>query len=289
MKSVSINLSQIEFDATTQCRASINNEAVAEYTELWVEHGDKPGSPFDSDPVLFMDGTRFWIGDGWHRATSAKRAKRTSIPAEVRTGTRQDAIQFALGANRTNGVRRTNADKRRAVEVALHEFPDWSNRTIADASGVSEFLVRDIRKKLEPKPPVAIKTHPAVSAEKPTTSEMKKPESAPKADKQPVAEPPKTAETTTKPAAKRKGKDGKSYSAEKPKTTTSSRPTKSKSKERPCAVAFTREMTSLISRWRRLLRSAADANGGRGACYARGEKVFDELIAVIAELEEGKQ
>ncbi len=38
-----------------------------------------------------------------------------SAAADVRTGTKRDAILFSVGANATHGTRRTNEDKRRAV------------------------------------------------------------------------------------------------------------------------------------------------------------------------------
>ncbi len=46
---------------------------------------------------------------------------------------KRDAILYACGANATNGIRRTNADKRQAVERLLtdEKWSLWSNVTIA--------------------------------------------------------------------------------------------------------------------------------------------------------------
>jgi DNA N-6-adenine-methyltransferase (Dam) len=58
--------------------------------------------------------------------------------------------QRLLGTNATHGLRRTNADKRRAVETLLRdeEWSKWSNREIARKCFVSSDLVDRIRKDL---------------------------------------------------------------------------------------------------------------------------------------------
>ena len=50
-------------------------------------------------------------------------------------------MKFALAANAAHGHRRTNADKRRCVEIALREFPTLSSRAIAEMCGVGDDLV----------------------------------------------------------------------------------------------------------------------------------------------------
>lgn len=54
-------------------------------------------------------------------------------------------MKYALSANIQNGQRRTNADKRRCVEVALSEFPKLSNRKIAELCGVGKSFVSPLR------------------------------------------------------------------------------------------------------------------------------------------------
>jgi len=49
------------------------------------------------------------------------------------------------GANDDNGLHRSHADKRRAVEIALREFPKLSSRAIAEMCGVGDDLVLAIR------------------------------------------------------------------------------------------------------------------------------------------------
>lgn len=62
-----------------------------------------------------------------------------------RPGGRADALKFALGANAVHGHRRTNADKRRCVEIALREFPKLSSRAVAKVCGVSPGFVDHLR------------------------------------------------------------------------------------------------------------------------------------------------
>jgi transposase-like protein len=71
-------------------------------------------------------------------------------PAILRSGPRRDAIVHAAGANADHGLRRTNADKRRAVETLLRdgEWSQWSDREIARRCQVSAPLVGNIRREL---------------------------------------------------------------------------------------------------------------------------------------------
>jgi hypothetical protein len=134
-----IALSSINFDSATQVRAEINHEVVVDYAER-MEAGDK------FPPVqLFAEKDRYFIGDGWHRLLAAQKNGQVTIPAEVYQGGRREAIKCALGANTTNGLRRTNADKRKAVEIALREFVNLSDRQIADLCGVSAPTVGLVR------------------------------------------------------------------------------------------------------------------------------------------------
>ena len=68
----------------------------------------------------------------------------------MRQGTRRDAILFSVGANASHGLRRTNQDKRRAVETLLRdeEWGAWSNSEIARRCGVHHSTVADLRPSL---------------------------------------------------------------------------------------------------------------------------------------------
>jgi hypothetical protein len=94
--------------------------------------------------VVFTDGTDSWLSDGIHRLDGAIKAKK-KIGVDTRNGTKADAIEFACGANAAHGMRRTNADKKRSVQLALSAFPDRSSRAIADLCGVGHPFVEQIR------------------------------------------------------------------------------------------------------------------------------------------------
>jgi ParB-like chromosome segregation protein Spo0J len=137
-----LNLNAIRIDGGTQSRVEINNDAVSDYAEAV-----KVGIEFPP-VVVFHDGADHWLADGFHRYHAHKQAGKASIPAEIRSGSLLDAKLHALGANGTHGLRRSNADKRKAVEMAMAEpaWKDWSDRKIADACGVSNTFVSNLRK-----------------------------------------------------------------------------------------------------------------------------------------------
>ena len=58
-----------------------------------------------------------------------------------------EAISHSVETNRIFGIRRTNAEKRKAVETFLkdEQWSQWSNREIARRCGVSEAMVRRSR------------------------------------------------------------------------------------------------------------------------------------------------
>jgi len=136
-----VKLSDIVRDTSIQCRASVDIVTVNAYAESMGEGDEFP--PVD----LFTDGERFWIGDGWHRIMAADMIGAKHIEADVSEGGRAAALKAALKANAVHGLRRTNADKRRCVEVALQEFGGLSSRAIAEMCGVSNHMVDEIRPK----------------------------------------------------------------------------------------------------------------------------------------------
>ena len=139
-----VALEAIRVDGGTQPRGSINLEMVAEYTS------DMRNGAVFPPVVVFLDGVDLWLADGFHRYHAARAVPQDTILVEVRKGTRRDAVLFSLGANGTHGARRTNADKRRAVGIALAD-PEWSknsDRWIAEVCGVSHTFVQGLRPQL---------------------------------------------------------------------------------------------------------------------------------------------
>lgn len=102
------------------------------------------GDKFPPLTLFDVEGKRLLV-DGAHRLEAAKRCGLKRIACIVRDGNRQDAVKYALGANRGHGLQRGNEDKRRCAEIALREFPELSDRAIAEMCGVSDRFVNKVR------------------------------------------------------------------------------------------------------------------------------------------------
>lgn len=132
----------MRIDGGTQARTAIDEGTVAEYAEAVRNGAVLP--PLS----LFFDGVHFWLADGFHRYHAYLQAGGVErISAEIRTGSRRDAVLYAVGANAAHGLRRSNADKRRAVQMVLDEpeWAQWSDREIARVCGVSQPFVSEQR------------------------------------------------------------------------------------------------------------------------------------------------
>lgn len=138
-----VKLDAIVFDAGTQIRVSINEQVVTDYAERMTDGIEFP------PVVLFHDGVRYYLADGFHRTLAAKRNQFRDIEADVTVGTRADALWFALGANKTNGQRLTDADKKHAVGLAIAAFPDHSAPRIAEQVGCSQQYVQQLRARMD--------------------------------------------------------------------------------------------------------------------------------------------
>ena len=145
-----LELDQIRLDGGTQSRVELNQETVAEYAHAFTEGASFP------PVVVFFDGASYWLADGFHRYFGARNAGESAIAVQVINGTQRDAVLYSLKANATHGLKRTNADKRKAVETLLKdaEWATWSDRKIADVCGVGHPFVAAVRK-----PEVAAKQH----------------------------------------------------------------------------------------------------------------------------------
>lgn len=136
-----IPISAIRLDGGTQSRALLQDGIINEYAAALEDGASFP------PVVLFYDGSDHWLADGFHRVRAYLFAGRDAIPADVRQGTRRDAILYSVGANEAHGLRRTNDDKRRAVLTLLNdaEWAKWSDREIARRCAVSNQFVSNIR------------------------------------------------------------------------------------------------------------------------------------------------
>ena len=141
-----IEIIRLRRDGGTQIRQGVSQETINDYAEKM-----RAGVVFP--PVIaFYDGTAYWLADGFQRSSARLESGFPTIDVDVRPGTQRDAVLFACGANAEHGLRRTNEDKRRAVETLLAD-PEWSRKNatwIADKCKVSGQWVGRIIKEREP-------------------------------------------------------------------------------------------------------------------------------------------
>lgn len=143
MQNQDLALENIDIYGGTQARVATNDEAISSYADAMLEGAQFP------PVIVYYDGSKYWLADGFHRFLAAQRNEAGSIASEIHEGSRTDALRHALGANATNGIYRSNADKRNACEVALEEWPNMSNAVIAELCKVSPDLVRRCRLEME--------------------------------------------------------------------------------------------------------------------------------------------
>lgn len=138
-----IKTASITRDERLQPRVSMDNTTLEEYTTAMRNGEDFP------PVIVYYDGTKYWLSDGWHRVEAAILAGRTDINAEIRTGSYEDALKHSLSANSTHGLKRSQADKKRAIINALNAFPLESNREIARIVHVDDKTVGKYREELK--------------------------------------------------------------------------------------------------------------------------------------------
>lgn len=152
-----VPVAEIRLDDRCQPRAeSVQADAVLDYAAAYRDGAELP-------PVRVFEVTEgdsaedlgLYLVDGFHRVGAAHTAGIDVLRVEVvGSGDIDDAQWAAASQNRAHGVRRTNADKRRAVELALTSGvgEEQSSRAIAEWVGVSHQLVATIRQELEDAP-----------------------------------------------------------------------------------------------------------------------------------------
>lgn len=136
-----LNLGALVLDQKLQSRAEINEQTIEDYSDA-IKQGD------EFPPVLtYFDGISYYLTDGYHRYHAHKKAGKAGIICEVVNGTFTDAVLRATSVNSKHGMRRTYADKRKAVMTLLDDFEwsQWSNSEIARHCGVSHTFVASLR------------------------------------------------------------------------------------------------------------------------------------------------
>lgn len=132
-----------------QMREKLSASTVTEYAELIQANGSK--WPFTTPCSIICVKGELILTDGFHRVAAMRKVGEDQVCVVISDGTKTDALKAALSANISHGLRRSNADKRRAVVMALGDatLQKWSDRKIAELCGVSHIFVGSIRGELE--------------------------------------------------------------------------------------------------------------------------------------------
>ena len=154
-----INLAQVIIDHNLQQRVKLDHSVINDYAIAYQEGmefppitiwkcTDEEGNIEDNSVARSpLSVPRYYLVDGFHRVAAVKQAGIEELPFIEKSGTYREALLFSLSVNATHGLRRSNADKRKAVMTLLNdkEWSNWSNRTIAKKCQVSASLVDKLR------------------------------------------------------------------------------------------------------------------------------------------------
>ena len=146
-------IEKIQLHEKLQNRSEISQHAVDEYAEA-MENGDQ------FPPLLiYFDGINYLLVDGFHRYHAYKKVGDTDIECEVENATFRDAQIKAAGVNHDHGMRRTNADKWKAVGFMVDDFElsQLSNSEIARHCNVTPSFVLTVRHSRNQKTPDKVK------------------------------------------------------------------------------------------------------------------------------------
>jgi len=136
-----LSIQAITRDEQCQPRAYLIPDVIDQYAEEMAEGAIFP------PVIVFHEADTYWLADGFHRVAAAEQAGLDGVNCEIREGASRDAMLYSVGANATHGLRRTNEDKRQAVETLI-EDPDWSqwsDREIARRCAVSHTFVQNLK------------------------------------------------------------------------------------------------------------------------------------------------
>ena len=138
-------INNLTLDTRFQARSRMDLQVIKDYEAVISEGRDMP--PIKVVRIKDV----LYVVDGFHRVHAYRNQGRDRIEADVIDGNDRLALELAVSANHAHGLRRSNQDKTKAVEMVLDdlELMCESDRFIAKLCGVSPPFVGDIRSRLE--------------------------------------------------------------------------------------------------------------------------------------------
>ncbi|MFI6318506.1 ParB/RepB/Spo0J family partition protein [Nonomuraea sp. NPDC050556] len=98
-------------------------------------------------PPILVHRPTMRVIDGLHRLKVARVRGETKIAARLVDGTESDAFVLAVEANVRHGLPLSLADRKRAAIRIIGTHPQWSDRRVASATGISPGTVADLRRR----------------------------------------------------------------------------------------------------------------------------------------------
>ncbi len=146
MATKEIQISEIVVDPRLQLRVKGTDKAFVDEYRQDIENG----AVFPPVTVFREQNGKFWLADGFHTVEAHRLAGKRYVSAIVKMGGFPQALEFAAGANDSHGIRRTHADKRKAIRALLESgWISASSRSIAKVVNCHHETVEDERSKLQ--------------------------------------------------------------------------------------------------------------------------------------------
>lgn len=98
-------------------------------------------------PPIIVHRATLRVIDGVHRLRAARLNGQTHIDVQYFDGTATDAFLLAVERNAHHGLPLTQADRNAAALRVIRSHPEWSDRMIASATGLSPKTVGSIRRR----------------------------------------------------------------------------------------------------------------------------------------------
>lgn len=139
-ETINIELENLITSQELQARTRLDPSVVEEYAEAMMSST----ANFPPIDVWIGSDESIYLIDGFHRVEACRKIERDSIRANViELPNYQEAVWWAAGANQNHGLRRTNLDKLRALElvVEMADAEGLSDREVARRIGVSHTFV----------------------------------------------------------------------------------------------------------------------------------------------------
>jgi ParB-like chromosome segregation protein Spo0J len=134
-----VPLEDIILDSKLYLRDHLDQDTVERYADAWNR----------LPPVVIYEVRGRWLlADGFHRHAAAVMLKLKKVPAEIRKGTMDEALDFVAGANLFHGLPLSRAERRRAIELKLKLHHERSDRHLAEELAVGRELVAKLRRQL---------------------------------------------------------------------------------------------------------------------------------------------